>query len=404
MSTDAWRSAAFILGSGVLIWLWSRDKLRKTYALGGVLLLTIIDLVGVDKRFFSSENFISKSEYDSYFTATPADEQILRDQTNYRVLNFAGNTFNDSHTSYYHKSVGGYSAVKLRRYQELIENQLSKNNREVIDMLNTKYVITKGKSENELVQQNPGALGNAWFVDSLMWVENADEEMNRIGPTYSIEPLGNTAIVVNGKLLRQAVVGNHDKVVIAGVEFDPNTYPTPFGRSDTLGIERDEKGNSFFQYKSQGARDNFIVFTPKANFNPRAYAVIDKRFQDKLQNFTPQRDPEQNIQLTSYAPNKLTYSSNGLTDGFVVFSEIYYPDGWDITIDGKPAEMVRVNYVLRGMKIPAGKHNIEFYFHPESFYTGEKISLASSGLLLLLLIGLIVRDFMERRKKEAAKA
>lgn len=403
MSMDAWRSAAFILLAGALIWLFAKDKLRRTYALGGVLLLGVIDVTAVDKRYFGSDNFVAKDEYDQYFAMTPVDQQILQDPTlDYRVLNVAGNAFADSRTSYFHKSIGGYSAVKLRRYQELYEYQIAKNNGDVIDMLNTRWVIMKGQQEGEeRAQPNPSAIGNAWFVDSLVWVKSADEEMNRIGPMYRIQALGNTSITINGKQVQQAEFGNHDEVKVGGVVFEPAQFGLPHGYVDTLGLVKNEKGETRFQPKSN---ESPFVINRFYRFTPRTVAVVDERFKDKIVNFTPQSDPSRNITLTSYAPNKLEYSSNATTESFAVFSEIYYPDGWNITIDGKPAEMVRVNYVLRGMKVPAGKHTIVFEFKPKSFYTGQTISLASSGLLMLLLIGLIVRDLVEKRKKETGNA
>jgi uncharacterized membrane protein YfhO len=134
-------------------------------------------------------------------------------------------------------------------------------------------------------------------------------------------------------------------------------------------------------------------------FNPRKYAVIDKRFADYVQGLNLQNDPQASIELLTCEPNRLVYSTNRSNDGFAVMSEIYYPDGWKITIDKQPATCIRVNYVLRGMKIPAGKHTIEFVFEPDSFIIGEKISMAASGLLLLLLIGFGVKDFYLKRKE-----
>ncbi|HZF99944.1 MAG TPA: YfhO family protein, partial [Chitinophagales bacterium] len=403
MQMDAWRSAGFILAAAVLIWLLAKDKLRRTYALGGVLLLGVIDIAAVDKRYFGSDNFVPKDQYEQYFAMTPADQQILQDNSlNFRVLNVAGgNPFADSRTSYFHKSIGGYSAVKLRRYQELYEFQIAKNNGDVLDMLNTRYLIVKGQNEGEeRAQPNRTALGNAWFVDSLRWVKNADEEINRIGPMYRIQAVGNTQITVNEKQVQQAEFGNHDHAKVGGVAFDPAQFNLPHGFTDTLGLVRNEKGETGFQPK---ARESRFVITRHYRFSPRTVAVIDERFRDKVGNIALQPDPTRSIQLTSYAPNRLEYKSNASTESFAVFSEIYYPDGWNITIDGKQAEMMRVNYVLRGMKIPAGQHTIVFEFKPKSFHTGQTVSFASSGFLMLLLIGLIVRDLIEKRKKETGK-
>lgn len=404
MSKDAWRSAGFIVAAAALLWLMSTDRLRKTYALGGVFLLAVIDLAAVDKRYFGSENFVSKTEYDSYFEPTAADQQILQDQSNYRVLNIAGDPFNDSRTSYFHKSVGGYSAVKLRRYQELYEFHISKNNRAVWDMLNTKYLIVNAGDQGQRAQQNPGALGNAWFVDSIMWVKNADEEINRIGPIYQIQPIGSTTVIVNEKQVSEAQIGYHDRVTIGGMSFDVARAQLMPGTIDTLGLIRDAKGEPQIQRKAQGAKENLFAIQQVYDFTPKRVAVIDERFKEKVGNVQLQPHGSNTVQLTSYAPNKLEYSMNAASDGFVVFSEIYYPDGWVATVDGKESEIARVDYVLRGMKVPAGKHTVVFEFRPKPFVVGEKISMASSGLLLLLLIGLIARDLIERRKKEQQNA
>jgi hypothetical protein len=239
------------------------------------------------------------------FTATEADKLIMKDvDPNYRVLNTMVNTFNDASTSYFHKSIGGYHGAKLERYQELIENQISKNNMQVYNMLNTKYFIVPGEDKRASVQVNMEALGNAWFVDTYKIVDNADQEMKALD-----------------------------------------------------------------------------------DFDAAKVAIVDKRFEDKLKGFEPSIDSTASIKLTNYKPNYLAYESKSLKDRLTVFSEIYYPKGWNAFIDGKTADHFRVNYVLRALVIPAGEHKIEFKFEPKSYFTGEKIAFAGSLLLLFLLIG-----------------
>jgi hypothetical protein len=403
LKNDAWRSLAFILLASSSIWLFITDRIKSNILGAAIIILVCIDLMSVGLRYLNNDNFVPKSDYNSNFTETPVDQQILNDKSiSYRVLNVAGNTFNDSRTSYYHKSIGGYSAVKLRRYQELIENQISKNNGDVIDMLNTKYLIVNaGKDRGEAVQPNPSACGNAWFVDSMKVVKNADEEMNAIGPMYNISSLAGTKIFVNAKPITNTQVGNHDKIKIDTLSFDISSVGLQLGEVDTLGImlKPNKEGISTLTIgsKREGATDRIFTVSRNYRFNPRRVAVVDEKFTAKIKSFTSEPDSSRTIQLTSYEPNHLIYKSNSTKDGLVVFSEIYYPDGWICTVDGKEAEIIRANYVLRAMQLSPGNHTIEFKFQPKSFFVGERISMAASGLLLLLLIGF---GGMSLRKKE----
>ena len=259
---------------------------------------------------------------------TQADQYILRDKSlDYRVLNLAANTFNDAKTSYYHESVGGYHAAKLRRYQELIDHQLQKTdennprkasqpNISVLNMLNTKYIIVQGQNNQPMPQMNPGASGNAWFVDSYKLVANSDSEMAALD-----------------------------------------------------------------------------------NFNPKQVCFIDKKFADQLYGLTVTPDSASTIKLSSYAPNDLIYHSSDKNEGVAVFSEIYYPEGWNAYLDGKQTPYFRCNYLLRGMVVPAGEHKIEFKFEPADYYTGETVARYSSLLLIILGLGTIVMYSGTAKKK-----
>jgi hypothetical protein len=191
MRSDAFRSLAFVVLGAGLIWLFATDRIKRNLLLGGLAVLIFADLFFVGKRYLTSDDFISKNEYNRHFEPTQADQLILKETSlDYRVMNLATNTWQDSRTSYFHKSLGGYNAAKLRRYQEMIENQLSKSdsanrsgfpfNKAVVDMLNTKYIIVPGQKQQEQVFPNTQALDNAWFVDSIRIVSNADEEMNAV--------------------------------------------------------------------------------------------------------------------------------------------------------------------------------------------------------------------------------
>jgi len=307
---DAWRSLFFIVLGAALLMGFMYEKISKTLLYVGLFLVIIIDMWAIDKRYVGDDNFVSAQQQQNPFTPTKADEMILQDKDpNFRVLNVAVNTFNDASTSYFHKSIGGYHGAKMKRYQELIDFQISKNNMSVLNMLNTKYIIVPSKDQGPIPQMNPNALGNAWFVKSSKIVVNADSEI--------------------------------------------------------------------------------VALT---NFNPANEVIIDKRFEGELKGFNFNVDSTASIKLTEYKPNHLTYQSNANTEQLAVFSEIYYDKGWKAFVDGKLANHFRVNYVLRAMRIPEGKHVVEYKFQPEMYYAGNKVSMISSIILLLLFAGIVVLE------------
>jgi hypothetical protein len=316
---DALRSFAFILLTAITLWALIFSKLKRGYIYIILGLLILLDLLFIDKRYLNKDSFTNKTKVEKPFTPTPADQQILQDKDpNFRVMNLSVNTFNDASTSYYHKSIGGYHGAKLRRYQELIENQISKNNMGVLNMLNTKYLIIPGEDRQPMVQRNFDALGNAWFVEGFELVDNADQEMAAID-----------------------------------------------------------------------------------HFNPADTAIIDKRFESMLTNYSGGRDSMSTIVLTSYKPNELVYEYNTSKDGLAVFSEIYYPKGWEATVDGTPMPHFRTNYVLRGMILPAGSHTLTFKFQPKVYSVGETISYISSIVLLILIVAIAAFEGWKAWKKAA---
>ena len=305
LSSDAWRSFIYILLSFGVLFTFIKGKLNKNYAILLVALLVVTDMWNVNKRYLNDEHFARKSKIKTPYKPTQADNFILKDKDpNFRVFNQSVSTFNDASTSYFHKSIGGYHGAKLKRYQELIEFHISKGNMNVLNMLNTKYFIT----QNGRAQLNPAALGNAWFVNNVEVVNNADQEIAAL-----------------------------------------------------------------------------------TNFNPSEKLIVDQRFSKNLIDLN--NSFSGTINLDSYKPNYLKYTSNSNNDGLAVFSEIYYSDGWNAYIDGEKSEYFRANYVLRAMKIPAGNHIIEFKFEPSAYLNGEKISLASSISLLLLLFLAFYKEF-----------
>jgi len=308
--SDSFRSLTLISLSFGILWLFSKQRINKTKAIIGFSLLILFDLVQVNLRYVNEDDFKQARKIDKPFTASNADLQILRDKTHYRVANFAGDPFQDGRTSYFHKSIGGYHAAKMGRYQDLIEFQLQKQNMQIFNMLNVKYFIIPVDNGKEEAQQNPDANGNAWFVNEVQYVKTANEEIKALDSL------------------------NTKKVAILK---DHNSY---------------------------GFEDS------------RKYDI----------------DSLATIKLTKYSLNALSYESFSNQNGFAVFSEIYYKDGWNAYIDGELKPHLNVNYVLRGLEIPAGKHSIEFRFEPKVIQTGSTISLLSYVFLLLIPLGWFFYD------------
>lgn len=335
VASDAWRSFFIIVIGCVLLFLYQQQKLKASLMVAGVTLLCLADMWTVNKRYLNDELFVPKSQRTEAFVKTQADEIILQDTAqNYRVLNFVGfpgNTFNENNTAYWHKSVGGYHAAKLRRYQEMIDHhimpEMEATYREVaqasgrmdsvdaskfrvLNMLNTKYFIfPAGKDGQPVPVVNPYAYGNAWFVDRVQYVKDANEEIAAL---------------------------------------------------------------------------NTIV--------PTETAVVDAKFKDALTGWSEgHKDAESVVQLTSYEPNRLTYHVSSAKGGVVVFSEIYYP-GWQATIDGAPVDIARADYILRAMHVPSGSHTIEMWFEPQSIRVTETIAYVALALLVIGVMAWVWRQ------------
>ena len=301
---DILRSFIFIALAFACLWAYTKNKLKASYAIIAVLLLSSIDVLAEGRRYLNDDVFQSQDDQDAQnFSPSPTDQQIMQDTGYYRVLNLNADTFNDALTSYFHNSIGGYHPAKLSIYQDLITYQLSnKLNINVLNMLNTKYVITKNQQGQPEVQQNPGALGACWFVKNIEYVKNDAAAMKAL---------------------------------------DKNNP------GDTAVVEQDEK--------------------------------------NKI-NSTPVYDSTAKIQLIKNDNDVITYSSSSSTNEFAVFSEIYYDRGWKAYIDNKEAPIVRTDYVLRGLSIPAGNHTIRFEFKPASFYGSKTIETIASAIVWLLIV------------------
>ncbi len=316
---DAFRSLIYISLTAATLWLVINKKLKKEYAYIGLIVFILGDMFTIAKRYLNNDSFTSKSRVETPYEPSPADLQILADKDpDYRVLNLTVSPMMDASTSYFHKSLGGYHGAKLRRYQELFETHVEKNNMAVLNMLNTRYVIIPDQNKQPMAQQNPQAMGNAWFVNEYKFVENADQEL----------------AALNG-------------------------------------------------------------------FDPSRTAVVDKKFREELKSWVPAKDTLDYIRLTDYLPNDLKYKYKSKNSGLAVFSEIYYPKGWNAYVDGIPAPHFRANYVLRAMILPAGEHSVEFKFEPRAYYLGEKISLISSIILILLVVAGIALGVKEMFARKA---
>jgi len=316
LRSDALRSAVFILISAIVAFLFLKGKIKQHICLGIIGVLIVVDLWAVNMRYLNKGDFKPATKVENPFTPSNADRLILEDKDpNFRVLNTTVDPFNDASTSYFHKSVGGYHPAKLRRYQDMIEYHISKNHFNVLNMLNTRYVIVAGRDELPEAKPNPGAMGNAWFVSEIQWVKNADEEIKALNPP----------------------------------------------------------------------------------FDPVLSAVIDERFREQVKMPLVLPIEEDEIKLVSYKPNELIYKSKTAGDRLVVFSEIYFSNGWKVWIDDVPTDHFRANYILRAMNIPEGEHTIRFKFDPDDYTRGNTIGDISSGIVTVLLLGALV--FYIRKKE-----
>jgi len=317
LQMDALRSLFFIVVAVALIWAYQLKKIKSEILILALGLFITFDLWSVDKRYLNDDDF-ERKKAEAAVQKTPVDEQILLDpDPHYRVYNNNTDFDKDALTAYYHKSIGGYHGAKMRRFQELIEWHLSKQNMEVYNMLNVKYFLVADSTGRQFAERNPFVNGNAWFVNEIKWVNNADEEI----------------VALNGLKSKQT-------------------------------------------------------------------AVIDKQFESTLNGSNPTVDSSATIKLTKYQPNQLNYIAENKNEALAVFSEIYYDKGWNAYIDGNLVPNIRADYVLRALKIPAGKHEIVFKFEPQTVVLGEKIAYASSGVLYGALVLIVAVLYFMKKKNQ----
>lgn len=338
-TADCWRSFWIIVIGTLCLFLYKMKKLRVEFMMIAITVLCLADMWQVDKRYLNDGMFVEKSVREQAQPMTQTDRQILQDKAlDYRVLNFASNTFNENETSFYHKSIGGYHAAKLRRYQELIDAYISPEMQKtmpaiaqaggdmtkvngnsifpVLNMLNAKYFIVPLQSNQTVAIQNPYVYGNAWFVDKITYVKNANEELDGLG-----------------------------------------------------------------------------------KLDLRHEAIADARFRSQLGESKAQ-DSTSIVKITAYEPNQLTYDVRSATGGIVVFSEIFYPE-WTATVDGKAVELGRVNYVLRALNVDKGHHTVVLTFDPKSVKQTETVAYLSYGVLLLVVLLGVYFKRKEDKKSQA---
>ena len=338
-TADCWRSFWIIVIGTLCLFLYKMKKLRVEFMMIAITVLCLADMWQVNKRYLNDGMFVEKSVREQAQPMTQTDRQILQDKAlDYRVLNFASNTFNENETSFYHKSIGGYHAAKLRRYQELIDAYISPEMQKtmpaiaqaggdmtkvngnsifpVLNMLNAKYFIVPLQSNQTVAIQNPYVYGNAWFVDKITYVKNANEELDGLG-----------------------------------------------------------------------------------KLDLRHEAIADARFRSQLGESKAQ-DSTSIVKITAYEPNQLTYDVRSATGGIVVFSEIFYPE-WTATVDGKAVELGRVNYVLRALHVDKGHHTVVLTFDPKSVKQTETVAYLSYGVLLLVVLLGVYFKRKEDKKSQA---
>lgn len=336
-TADALRSFCIIALGMVFMLLYSRGKLKATATTLLIAALCLTDMWAVNKRYLNNDMFVFPRPVEQSFQRTQADDEILLDPNLYfRTLDLTSNTFNSNDASYWHKSIGGYHAAKLRRYQEMIERYIAPEmsafrnaviehgadlggvNADsifpVLNMLNMRYALMRTSSGDKVAVFNPHAMGNAWQAKEIRWVDNADEELSAIG-----------------------------------------------------------------------------------SVDLRNIAVVDSRFRDVLDTSIPQDSVGVRVRLTGYEANRLCYEVESENGGVIVFSDVYYP-GWTATVSGKDVPVARANYILRAIRVPAGRHEVVMTFDPQTVQTTETIAYAAIALLALVTVIMIITTIQKKRK------
>lgn len=450
------RSLAFTFFAGALILLFVFVSLPPLVLMGGMLVLVMLDIIPVANQYLGKQEVGSGYKYwedigvNKYpIMARDADEQILQMElqanpalekvikrgeeegrkkaeklgiegvgrqnlinsyrfaelnaaTNYRVFDYGGG-FNSSHTSYFHKSLGGYHGAKLRNFSNLVDFQVSKGNNKVFDMMNVKYII-HNTEQGTAAQLNPTAMGNAWLVKRIETYEAPNDEVRALGTQFKLVNEGSGQLFVNGEKKQDALVYGTERVryLISGA--DSLNVPLSNGMSEGMEVVfvMDKNGKTDLVmpqlFDNDTARTSFLKLVKikvENEFKPSEEAVMLKEWADKLsqKSYTG----EGNVKMTNYQPNKIIYDIDVKGKQLVVFSEVYYPEGWKAVVDGKETEILKVNYLLRAIEVPDGSHKVELIFDIPKYHTLNKVALIGSLVLILSLAAVVYFGWKKRK-------
>jgi hypothetical protein len=444
---DVFRSLVFlILGGGSIFIAFKSSDFAKIALVPILGILILIDLLAVDMRYLGKETKGNRASWKKTWKQTypivsaTGDKQILAfetvdlnlkaeidnavstlqkdlkknkikggeasrilEQKQFRTLNMnthfrvfeQGNPFNSSRTSYFHKSIGGYHGAKLGIYQELIEFHLANNNMAVLNMLNMKYMLAPGGAS---ATENTGALGNAWFVNSVKEVSSSDESIMSLNAEstdeFSINSMNGFTLLINGELTTRANIDGTEVLILLSPQNDSIPLAgTPFDaiKQQDLALITTEQG---LQWAPIGMGNTLVeIKNKKIGFDPAAEAVMQTLYTSKLS--SKDFSGEGSIELLSYNPDKLSYKSNSSSNQLAIFSEVFINEGWSATIDGTDAEILRANYVLRAIEVPAGEHEIVMVYNSKSFDSSNTLTMVFTILILLMIGGGFYLDVLK---------
>jgi len=450
-SSSMTRSIVITFFGVILIGLFFYTSLSSSYIVGGLIVLLMADLIPVDRNYLGSDlganglykHWVLSPETLYPITATSADQEImdmeliqdnslaskvskgeslgiaksneleytgsdkrrvvdsykfaaLNMNTNYRVFDFNGG-WGSSRASYFHKSLGGYHGAKLRNIQNLFEFHIAKSNNSVLDMLNVKYLI-----QGETMQPNPTALGPVWLVKNVETYKTANDEIRALGGRFALTNTGSGRLLINNVEKNKSMIFGGENLVYLSLQGDSISVPLSNGIQVgmTALFVADKNGKTNLipeQTMALDTANSFISLVSiklVSKFNPKETAVMLDSEAKKIS--SKKYSAEGEIKMTSYAPNRIAYSTDLKEKQFAVFSEIYYPEGWKAFVDGKEQDIVKVNYLLRGLELPQGKHKVEFKFDLPKYHKSNTLAVLGT-VGLLLIFGSVI--YFERKNK-----
>ncbi|MGM0478091.1 MAG: hypothetical protein ACQERC_02625 [Bacteroidota bacterium] len=445
------RSILFLLVGIILVLIYLRIQVRKEWIIAGLGVFTIIDLVLVDLNYLNNEksgrsgyvHWMDEADFNYPIQPTQADKQILQTElsdrpelkqkidaigsnsergrrsrsnpnkvwsekfqtlnlnSNYRVYN-ASSGFNSSRDAYFHKALNGYHGAKLRRIQNVKDFHIDEGNMDIFNMMNVKYFI-----QRDGVRENPGALGNGWMIQELNVQPHPNQEILALGNLYIVQDEGDKTLYVNGKEQSSDTISGRERIVLYGGDSIPVDIEDAVRSGVAAKYVEDVKGNRSWMPERELKKDTTNSFTPLLSirkihdFEPRREAIIAEEAAQELSSLT--YSGQGSIEMKDYAPNKIVYDVQADGEQFGVFSEVYYPDGWKAYIDGEEVDIHRVNYLLRGVVLPSGDHELIFEFDEPRFDRSNTIAMTGSILLFGLMIFFFARDYLLPNKRVKEK-